>query len=94
MASGKLAILKPGTLTRPDRYGDGAGRWLQVRDNQHRSGLFRYATVGKSAAADGSEAVTNDTSKLIVLSACTFSPRVASAANFAPLVQRSALGRG
>src|SRR5271157_3340031 len=48
MPSGKLTVLKLRTLTKPGRYGDGAGLWLQVRDAQHRSWLFRYAAAGKS----------------------------------------------
>lgn len=47
MASGKLTALKLKALTRPGRYGDGAGLWLQVRDAQHRSWLFRYSIAGK-----------------------------------------------
>lgn len=42
MAGGKLTALKLKALTRPGRYGDGAGLWLQVRDADHRSWLFRY----------------------------------------------------
>ena len=42
MATGKLTALKAKALTRPGRYGDGGGLWLQVRDAEHRSWLFRY----------------------------------------------------
>ncbi len=48
MASGKPTASKLRTLTRSGRYGDGPGLWLQVRDAQHRSWLFRYAAAGKS----------------------------------------------
>jgi integrase len=47
MAAGKLSSLKAKALTRPGRYGDGGNLWLQVRDADHRSWLFRYV------AADG-----------------------------------------
>jgi integrase len=46
MTSGKLTALKIKTLTRPGRYGDGGGLWLQVRDAQRRSWLFRYSIAG------------------------------------------------
>ena len=46
MAGGKLSPLKIKNLTAPGRYGDGGGLWLQVRDAQHRSWLFRY-TAGR-----------------------------------------------
>ena len=48
MASGKLSALKVKALTSPGRYGDGGGLWLQVRDADHRSWLFRYAIAGKA----------------------------------------------
>jgi integrase len=47
MASGKLNALKVKTLTKLGRYGDGSGLWLQVRDAEHRSWLFRYMMAGK-----------------------------------------------
>ena len=47
MAGGKLTILKLKALTAPGRYGDGSGLWLQVRDAEHRSWLFRYISGGK-----------------------------------------------
>ena len=48
MASGKLSALKVKALTSPGRYGDGGGLWLQVRDAEHRSWLFRYAIAGNA----------------------------------------------
>jgi integrase len=47
MACGKLTALKVKAFTAPGRYGDGAGLWLQVRDAEHRSWLFRYTGSGK-----------------------------------------------
>jgi integrase len=47
MAGGKLTALKVKALTAPGRYGDGAGLWLQVRDAEHRSWLFRYTGSGR-----------------------------------------------
>src|SRR5215470_7994965 len=47
MAGGNLTALKLKGLTSPGRYGDGGGLWLQVRDAQHRSWLFRYTSLGK-----------------------------------------------
>ena len=44
---GKLNALTVKSLTKPGRYGDGKGLWLQVRDADHRSWLFRFATQGK-----------------------------------------------
>ncbi len=35
-------------LTKPGRYGDGGGLWLQVRDLEHRSWLFRYKLAGRA----------------------------------------------
>jgi integrase len=46
MAVGKLTALKVKALTKPGRYGDGGGLWLQVRDAEHRSWLFRYTGSG------------------------------------------------
>ena len=48
VASGKLTALKVRSLTAPGRYGDGGGLWLQVRDAEHRSWLFRYTVSGKA----------------------------------------------
>ena len=47
MAGGKLTALRLKALTARGRYGDGAGLWLQVRDAEHRSWLFRYIGGGK-----------------------------------------------
>jgi integrase len=47
MGGGKLTALKLKTLITPGRYGDGAGLWMQVRDAEHRSWLFRYTGSGK-----------------------------------------------
>jgi integrase len=47
MAGRKLTALKLKTLTKPGRYGDGGGLWLQVRGPQHRSWLFRYTASAK-----------------------------------------------
>ena len=44
--SWRLTALKVKALTRPGRYGDGGGLWLQVRDAEHRSWLFRYTGSG------------------------------------------------
>ena len=46
MAS-KLTALRVRSLNTPGRYSDGSGLYLQVRDAQHRSWLFRYARHGK-----------------------------------------------
>jgi integrase len=48
MADGKLTALKLRTLTGAGRYGDGDGLWLQVRDADHRSWLYRFMIAGKS----------------------------------------------
>ncbi|WP_458094758.1 tyrosine-type recombinase/integrase [Roseomonas sp. WA12] len=40
--------MKIKALTSPGRYGDGGGLWLQVRDAEHRSWLFRYTRHGKA----------------------------------------------
>lgn len=45
---GKLTALKVKSLVEPGRYGDGDGLWLQVRDAQHRSWLFRYTRHGRA----------------------------------------------
>lgn len=47
MAGGKLNALKLRTLINPGRYGDGDGLWLQVRDADHRSWLYRFMFAGK-----------------------------------------------
>lgn len=48
MAAGKLTAVKVRALTAPGRYGDGNGLWLQVRDVDHRSWLYRYMLDGKA----------------------------------------------
>ncbi len=47
MAGGKLTALKLRALTTAGRYGDGGGLWLQVRDAERRSWLFRYTSGGR-----------------------------------------------
>jgi hypothetical protein len=44
----RLNTLKMKSLTQPGRYGDGEGLWLQVRDAERRSWLFRYTLHGKA----------------------------------------------
>ncbi len=39
MAANKLTALGVKRLTKPGRYGDGGGLWLQVRDAERRSWL-------------------------------------------------------
>lgn len=46
--AGKLTALKIKALSSPGRYGDGGGLWLQVRDAEHRSWLFRYTLHGRA----------------------------------------------
>lgn len=48
MATNKLTALGVKRLITPGRYGDGGGLWLQVRDERHRSWLFRYALHGRA----------------------------------------------
>ena len=43
----KLNSLAMKKLTKPGRYGDGGGLWLQVRDAEHRSWLLRYKVDGR-----------------------------------------------
>ena len=47
MAGGKMNALKLRTLSGAGRYGDGDGLWLQVRDADHRSWLYRFMIAGK-----------------------------------------------
>jgi hypothetical protein len=47
LKTGKMTALKVRSLTAPGRFGDGGGLWLQVRDADHRSWLFRYTSVGR-----------------------------------------------
>jgi integrase len=44
----KLTALGMKKLIKPGRYGDGGNLWLQVRDAEHRSWLFRYTRHGKA----------------------------------------------
>jgi integrase len=48
MTTNKLSALKIKALTTTGRYGDGGGLWLQVRDADRRSWLFRYKQHGRS----------------------------------------------
>jgi len=43
----RLTALKLKGLVKPGRYGDGGGLWLQVRDEEHRSWLFRFTAGGR-----------------------------------------------
>ncbi|MBV9777554.1 MAG: DUF4102 domain-containing protein, partial [Acetobacteraceae bacterium] len=44
---GRLTALKIKGL-KPGRHGDGDGLWLQVRDAERRSWLFRYTLNGRA----------------------------------------------
>ena len=44
----KMNTAKLRTLTRPGVYGDGGGLYLQVRDAEHRSWIYRYMLAGKA----------------------------------------------
>ena len=44
----KLNVLSVRKLTKPGRYGDGGGLWLQVRSAENRSWLLRYKLRGQS----------------------------------------------
>src|SRR5690349_11363336 len=46
--TGKLTALKVQRLNTAGRYGDGSGLWLQVRDAEHKSWLFRYTFSGRA----------------------------------------------
>ncbi len=48
--AGKLSVARIKTLTKPGRYGDGDGLWLQVRNSDARSWLFRYTRDGRARA--------------------------------------------
>ena len=50
MARSKLTAIGVKRLVQPGRYGDGDGLWLQVRDADHRSWLFRYTRHGRARA--------------------------------------------
>jgi len=43
----RLSALGVKRLSKPGRYGDGGGLWLQVRDLTHKSWLFRYRLHGR-----------------------------------------------
>ena len=43
----KLNVLAMKKLTKPGRYGDGGGLWLQVRSAENRSWLLRYKFDGR-----------------------------------------------
>jgi hypothetical protein len=47
VAIGKLNNLKAKNA-KPGRHGDGGGLWLQVRDAEHKSWLFRFTRHGKA----------------------------------------------
>ncbi len=47
-AMAKLTALKLKQMSKPGRFGDGGGLWLQVRDAEHRSWLFRYTIHGRA----------------------------------------------
>jgi len=47
-AQHKLSAAKVARLTKPGRYGDGAGLWLQVAAGGSRSWLFRFMRDGKA----------------------------------------------
>jgi hypothetical protein len=44
----KLTALGLKRMTKPGRYSDGGNLWLQVRDAEHRSWLFRYTLHGRA----------------------------------------------
>jgi integrase len=44
----KLNTLRIKNIKEPGRYGDGGGLWLQVRDADHRSWIFRYTLDGRA----------------------------------------------
>jgi integrase len=43
----KLTALGVKRQNKPGRYGDGGGLWLQVRDADHKSWLFRYTSTSR-----------------------------------------------
>ena len=45
---GKLSALKAAKISKPGRYGDGGGLWLQVSGVGAKSWLFRYTIAGKA----------------------------------------------
>lgn len=44
----RLSAVKVAKLTKPGRYGDGGGLWLQVSPSGAKSWLFRYMRHGKA----------------------------------------------
>lgn len=46
--SHKLSALKVSRATKPGRYGDGGGLWLQVANGGSRSWIFRYQIDGRA----------------------------------------------
>jgi hypothetical protein len=48
LATAKFSALKLSRLVTPGRYCDGGGLWLQVRDADHRSWLYRYKLYGRA----------------------------------------------
>jgi integrase len=44
----RLTARKVATLTKPGRYADGGGLWLQVRSEDRKTWLFRYMRDGKA----------------------------------------------
>ena len=45
---GKFTALEVSRMSKPGRFGDGGGLWLQVRDADHKSWVFRYRLDGRS----------------------------------------------
>lgn len=45
---GKLNAARLRALTGPGVHGDGGGLYLQVRDAEHRTWIYRYRLAGKS----------------------------------------------
>jgi len=45
---GKISAARLRVLTKPGVFGDGAGLYLQVRDAEHRSWIYRYRMGGKA----------------------------------------------
>src|ERR1700759_1636355 len=48
MAMGKLNATRVRNLSAPGVYGDGAGLYLQVRDAEGRTWIYRYTLNGKA----------------------------------------------
>ena len=45
---GKFTALEVSRMSKPGRFGDGGGLWLQVRDAEHKSWIFRFMLDGKA----------------------------------------------